>query len=137
MSHYTWDSSFETGHALVDGQHKQLVEALNNLVDAAQNQKGMEELDRVLEFLVAYTIKHFNDEEKLQKQYEYPEYMRHKGYHEAFKKEVAEFMERLQKEGANPDLLVEVYTRIGSWLVNHIKGEDFKMAVYVKTKEQN
>jgi hemerythrin len=137
MSHYVWDSSFETGHAVVDGQHRQLVEALNRLVDASKQEHGMGELERTLEFLVGYTIKHFKDEEALQKRYEYPEYLRHKGYHDAFKKEVGGYVESLQKEGANPDLLVEVYTRIGNWLVNHIKGEDFKMATYVKAHEQN
>jgi hemerythrin len=131
---YTWSKDFETGVEAVDRQHQQLVMTLNQLIEACQKGSGVEELERTLEFLVGYTIKHFADEEALQVRYVYPEYLRHKSYHEAFKKTAASYVERLHKEGPNPDLLVEVYTSIGNWLVDHIKGEDFKMATYVKAR---
>ncbi|MGB2579425.1 hemerythrin-like metal-binding protein [Elusimicrobium simillimum] len=86
---------------------------------------------KTLEFLVAYTVKHFEDEERLQKENDYADYLVHKSYHDEFKRVVGGFVTRLNKEGYDNELMAEVITALASWLKNHIKGEDFKMAAYV------
>ncbi|GHV67406.1 hemerythrin [Spirochaetia bacterium] len=131
---YQWDRSLETGVPAIDNQHKQLVAAVNSLLDACQSGKGTAEVARTMDFLTGYTIKHFSDEEKIQKQYEYPDYAIHKRYHDAFKVTVGELTKRLIKDGPSETLINEVNISIGDWLVNHIKGDDFRMAAYVKTK---
>ena len=37
---YQWDSTLETGYEKVDNQHKQLVAALNALIEASKSGKG-------------------------------------------------------------------------------------------------
>ena len=37
---YQWDSSLETGYEKVDKQHKQLVAAVNNLMEASASGRG-------------------------------------------------------------------------------------------------
>ena len=61
---YQWDSILETGYKTVDNQHKQLVAALNALIDAGRSGKGDEAVMETMDFLIGYTIKHFSDEEK-------------------------------------------------------------------------
>ncbi|MDR1429865.1 MAG: hemerythrin family protein [Spirochaetaceae bacterium] len=131
---YKWDSSLETGHEMIDKQHKQLVAALNNLLEACRNGTGKEELAKTLDFMTGYTIKHFADEEKLQKQYQYPDYLIHKQYHDDFKIVVGDLANQLLEEGPTDELVSLVNTSIGEWLLNHIKGDDFRMAAYVKAK---
>jgi hemerythrin len=131
---YKWDSSLETGHEMIDKQHKQLVSALNSLLEACRQGKGQEELAKTLDFMTGYTIKHFSDEEKLQVQYQYPDYPTHKQYHDDFKVVVKNLAEQLIKEGPTDELVGMVNTSIGDWLLNHIKGDDFRMATYIKTK---
>jgi hemerythrin len=131
---YQWDSSLETGYLAIDNQHRQLVAAVNSLLDACRSGKGTAEVAKTMDFLTGYTIKHFSDEEKLQKQFEYPDYLTHKRYHDDFKVVVGAMTKRLIKEGPSEALINEVNTRIGDWLVNHIKGDDFRMAAYVKAK---
>ncbi|MDR2608530.1 MAG: bacteriohemerythrin [Treponema sp.] len=134
---YTWDSSLETGHEKIDNQHKQLISALNNLIEASSEGKGEEEIFRTLDFLTGYTIKHFGDEEKLQTMYDYPDYHVHKRIHDEFKNTVGTLTKRLRDEGPNKALVGEVTDAVGAWLLNHIKGDDFRMAAFVKTKEED
>ncbi|GHU64769.1 hemerythrin [Spirochaetia bacterium] len=133
---YQWDSSLETGYALVDNQHKQLVAAVNNMIEASKNKKGDEAVMQTVDFLTGYTIKHFADEEKLQKQFSYPDYLNHKRIHDDFKNTVGIYTERLVKEGPTPVIIDEVSAAIGSWLLNHIKGDDFRMAAFVKAADK-
>ena len=131
---YQWDSSLETGHEKIDNQHKQLVAALNAIIDASAQGKGKDEILKTLDFLTGYTIMHFSTEEKFQVQYKYPDYLAHKRYHDEFKVTVAQLTERLVKEGPTEEMIRIVTTTIGDWLLNHIKGDDFRMATYVKSK---
>jgi hemerythrin len=131
---YQWDSSLETGYELIDNQHKQLIMALNNLLDACRNGKANEEVKKTMDFLTGYTIKHFSDEEKLQKQYNYPDYFTHKQYHDDFKITVGQLTEKIIQDGSTEEVIGLVSSSIGAWLLNHIKGDDFRMAVYIKAQ---
>ena len=131
---YQWDSSLETGHAKVDNQHKQLISALNSLIDASRQDKSKEEIFKTLDFLTGYTIMHFSTEEKLMVQYSYSDYTIHKRYHDDFKVTVGKLTQRLNDEGPSEALIGEVTTIIGNWLLNHIKGDDFRMASYIQAK---
>jgi hemerythrin len=132
---YQWDSSLETGYQKIDNQHKQLVTALNNIIAASKEGKGKDEIFKTLDFLTGYTIMHFSDEEKLMVKYEYADYLVHKGYHDDFKLTVGELTQRLVNEGPTEEMVNVVSTAIGEWLLNHIKGDDFRMAAFVKAKE--
>jgi hemerythrin len=131
---YQWDSSLECGYELVDNQHKQLVAAVNSLMEASQSGQGDKAVMQTMDFLTGYTIKHFADEEKLQVKYDYPDYLNHKRLHDEFKVTVKGLTERLIKEGPGPELVNVVSSAIAAWLLNHIKGDDFRMAAYVKAK---
>ena len=132
---YTWDSSLETGYVKVDNQHKQLVSAVNNLMEASKSGKGDSAVLQTLDFLTGYAIKHFADEEQLQIDYKYPDYLAHKRLHDEFKGVVDGFVQRVAKEGPTPELIGVVTSAVGSWLLNHIKGDDFRMAAFVKTAD--
>lgn len=134
---YLWDSSLETGHEKIDNQHRQLVETLNKIIDASRQGKGSEEIFKTLDFLTGYTIMHFTTEEKLQEHYGYPDYLTHKKYHDEFKKTVVELTTRLVKEGPTEEMIGIVTTTIGNWLLNHIKGDDFRMAAFIKSKGES
>lgn len=129
---YQWSSDLETGFPLIDAQHKALFAAVNDFSAAFQNSgKGKEEIDNTLHFLVEYALKHFADEEELQREYEYPDYARHKYYHNAFKETIAALLERYQEEGPTDAMVADIYKTTGSWLVNHIKGDDFVFAAFL------
>jgi hemerythrin len=134
---YEWDSTLETGHEKIDNQHKQLIAALNSIVKASAEGKGEEEIFKTVEFLTGYTVMHFSTEEKLQIQYDYPDYLVHKRYHDEFKVTVGELTKRLTREGPTEEMIGIVTNTIGEWLLNHIKGDDFRMAAFVKARGSN
>jgi hemerythrin len=121
-----------TGHELIDSQHKQLFDAINSLIESCEKGKGQEDLLKNLDFLNEYTIKHFFDEEQIQKTYKYPDYENHKKLHDNFKATVREFRVKMIMKGATADLAFEIQKVIGDWLVTHVKGQDIKLGSYIK-----
>jgi hemerythrin-like metal-binding domain len=128
---YQWDSNLETGNVTIDNQHKQLFAALNDLVQAYHDGKGFEELQKTFEFLTAYTLKHFYDEERLQEKYDYPDIANHTKFHNEFKDVVADLTSQLIQNGYNAALIKKTIKIISDWLINHIRGDDFRLAAYI------
>jgi hypothetical protein len=48
---YAWSSDLETGNTTIDNQHKQLIGALNELIDVHQSGKGRQEVESALAHL--------------------------------------------------------------------------------------
>lgn len=131
---YVWDDSLRTGVELIDTQHKELFEKINNLLRTASEGKGGEELRKSFTFLSDYTVKHFSEEEEIQKKYKYPDHENHHKLHEAFKKTVWDLSVEWIKKGASAELVQEVQKKIGDWLVVHVKGQDIKLGAYLKSQ---
>jgi hemerythrin len=131
---YEWSDSLATGHEMIDAQHKQLFVAINDLIETCRLGKGMQELEKSLNFLNDYTIKHFFDEEQVQQKHQYPDYPNHKKLHDNFKLTVRDLKVKMIMKGASEELIDEVRMKIGDWLVTHIKGQDIKLAAYIKSQ---
>ena len=131
---YLWNSSLETGFIKVDLQHRQLLKALNNIADSFREGKGTNEIYKTLDFLAKYTVIHFAVEEKLMKMYNYHDYSCHKKCHEDFKATVKELIQKLHNESPTEELIVNVTTIIGDWLISHIRVDDIRMGSFVKSR---
>jgi methyl-accepting chemotaxis protein len=131
---YKFDNSFFTGCEFVDDQHGQLFDAINALLDACEQHKGHEELQKSLDFLAQYTINHFFDEEQILKKYHYSDFYKHHQYHETFTKAVRDFSDQFAIQGSSDILIAEVQKKIGNWLTEHIKGQDFHWTLELKEK---
>jgi hemerythrin len=132
MKKYIWDDSIATGISKVDEQHKTLFSAINDLEAVAEAGKGEQEIKKSLDFLTDYTIKHFFDEEEIQKRYKYPEYESHHQEHEKFKASVRELSHQLILKGASVELVDSLCVTFGDWLVSHISVRDKKLAAYIR-----
>jgi hemerythrin len=132
-SAYAWTPELLTENNAIDDQHRQLIKALNDLLDASRSGKGRDEVKKTLNFLVKYTAQHFADEEALQLEYEYPERENHKRLHTAF---TGVAMKMTQEYRCNPSdaLIDQIISVIGQWVTNHIKSEDKVMAQYVLSR---
>lgn len=131
---YSFTPDLVTGNPTIDTQHKELIAALNNLLEACSVGKGRQSLDTTTKFLYDYTVRHFADEEKLQIASKYPDYVNHKRYHEDFKLVVRDIIAQLAKDGPTIVLVGKVNNSIGGWLFNHIKKEDAKVAAHIRGK---
>jgi hemerythrin len=131
---YVWSKDLETGNGTIDGQHRELINAINNLMDAIEKGKGSDALSGSLNFLNDYTIKHFFDEETLQKKHGYPDFENHKKLHDGFKAVIHDLKVREIWKGKSDELAGEVRGKIGDWLITHIKGEDVKVAAHIRAQ---
>jgi hemerythrin len=131
---YEWDSLLETGNTDIDTQHKELFGALNNLIEAYKHGKAPSEIQKTVEFLVNYVLKHFSDEEKLQERYEYPHMIEHKNIHGDLRRKVVNLIKKLAYEGYSNQFAEHTIRMLADWLTDHIKGEDFKIAAYIRKK---
>ena len=134
---YVWSNDLTTGNTTIDSQHKQLIQAINNLMDACASGKGRDHIDKVLKFLSDYTAKHFGDEEKLQQQYKYPDFPNHKKMHDGFKNTVAELGKQIKVEGPTIVMLGKINSTVGAWLVRHIQNEDKKVVAHINRSTPN
>lgn len=132
MGLISWKSSLETGHAKIDEQHRALVEALNNLHTAMKQGKGKDELSRTLSFLKNYTVEHFRMEEELMDRYQYPGVIEHKGIHGSLVSQVTELC--IRYEEGRTALTLPVMDFLEGWLIDHIQGEDVRLAQFLKAK---
>lgn len=130
-----FDESLYTGNELIDSEHKELIARVNKLVESCE--KGTEKVTAVktLDFLMDYTVFHFEDEEKLQQEIGYDKLDQHKEQHETFKKSVDELRQMLEEEEGPTDAFVNAVNKnISQWLVEHIQGWDKAVAAYIREK---
>ncbi|MDR3289550.1 MAG: bacteriohemerythrin, partial [Peptococcaceae bacterium] len=129
-----WNAELETGNEEIDTQHKQLFKLTSNLVDACAKNQSPAVLSQTLDFLATYTVRHFADEEALQRRYHYPGYQKHKQLHDNFKETVGDLIAQYNTEGSSIDLSDKANTVIVRWLIKHISQEDFKIAAYIRQR---
>ena len=127
-----WESDLDTGIEVIDGQHKRIVEMINDL-HAAQLQMDKGAVARVIEEVVDYTLSHFAFEETLLEDAGYQFSRAHKKVHELFIRRVNVMRTRHQ---AGEDVADELKDLLGRWLFNHIRNDDANYVEAVKANMQ-
>jgi hemerythrin len=128
-----WTSALETGHHLIDSQHRELINVINQLLEACIQGQAADKIAPTVEFLDSYTKKHFSEEEALQQKSHYPDYENHRKLHADFLKVVAELSAELKQTGLTPTLTNKIVRNVGGWLTNHIQQQDTKVAAHLKS----
>ena len=132
MALIVWDKRLETGHGKIDEQHQSLVEIFNRLHGAMKQGKGKAEVEGILVFLKDYTVTHFAMEEELMARHSYTAAARHQAIHADLVRQVADLVGKFQAGTAS--LTLPVMNFLEDWLVQHIQGEDYRMALEFKSK---
>ena len=70
------------GEPSLDGQHRQIIELINELHVSMQREVAHQAIRPFLEQLVQYTVNHFQAEEKLMAARQYPDFIPHQALHE-------------------------------------------------------
>ena len=121
MAKTIWTSNLNTGIEAIDKQHRMIVDYINQLDDARTCGGKKELVAKVIHNLVAYTISHFNYEEKMLEQAGYPFLKAHQNVHQLFAKRLSEYHERF-KRGEN--ISEELHSFMFNWLFGHIRHDD-------------
>ena len=125
-----WDSSFETGIASVDQQHRKLFDMVNDLYDAMQQKRSKEAIGQILSRLIEYTGSHFAHEEQAFRSTAYPDEAGHKQEHTRLVEQVLALQTRFN--GGEAVMTQSVIEFLQDWLTKHIKGTDMRYATHLK-----
>jgi len=119
-----WNSNMSVGIHEIDEQHKQLIQLINDLYEVIvyHPTENAEQVKRIMNELVQYTIIHFAVEESLFRIFDYPDYDEHKQKHTELKKQVAVINRKVQS--SEEKVTLELMTFLRQWLRQHIMVED-------------
>lgn len=129
-----WDDSLLIGIENIDSQHKELFKYLDKFLSAMRERKGKEEIGSALNFLEEYVIKHFNDEEVIQRRCGYPGIKEQVNEHEYFKNKLKQLRMAFDKKGESALLALNVQNKITEWVKHHISKLDKDLGDYIKNK---
>jgi len=122
------------GIDLIDEQHKELIQHLNNLDESIATRQGPTRISEMLEFLANYTHFHFDAEEKHMAGNDYPALEAHVAQHNEFKRTLANLRDEFSEDGATHLLADSIDTLLSDWLVEHICGIDRKFGAFLAEK---
>lgn len=130
MTKLVWTSDLDTGIGVIDAQHKQIVDFINQLGEAKET-GDRAAINEVIQGMVDYTLSHFAFEETLMEDSGYEFLRGHKKIHDLFVRRVGEYQSRFE---AGDDVIDEVHSLLVRWLFNHIRNDDAAYVSAVRPK---
>lgn len=121
-----WNDNFATGHAVVDNDHRRLVDTLNELETALHKGVGKEQITAIIGFLNSYTREHFAREEAHMAKVGCAGAAENCKAHKEFVAKLDQWVQRLNA-GASTALVIEIYRETGNWIRNHILRVDCQL----------
>ncbi|QGY41093.1 bacteriohemerythrin [Pseudodesulfovibrio cashew] len=119
-----WLEVYDVGVEEINKQHRGLVRVTNKLFHAIMEDRGEELLYDILKELEEYAAFHFDYEERLLREHEYPKELleRHIREHDKLKADVADYIQRL--EGREVAMDLDLFAFLRDWTENHMRNTD-------------
>lgn len=123
-----WSKEFEIDIPVIDGQHRRIVDYINQLVESIQT-SDRAVVSGVIHHLIDYTCSHFAFEEALLEEVSYAHLIPHQKTHALFTRRIHEMKDRFE---SGENVTEELALLLRSWLIDHIKCDDASYADLVK-----
>lgn len=128
MARITWTDQMSIGVAVIDDDHKVLVNQFNRLADAVEAKRDPSAVAGVIEALIDYTAFHFEREMQLMRLTEFPGLTGHEKEHERLVHELYGLNTAWRTGGATAR---QVLNFVGRWLSNHILKTDLTLGKHL------
>lgn len=135
MGIFSWSPSLEIGIESIDSQHRHLVKLISELFESMRVGLGYKQVDVTIKELKEYTKYHFEEEEKLMREINYPHYAEHLEAHQYFVEQIVDFSNRHKEEEIGISLHLLDFLK--NWLVNHITTVDKEIPNYIDENKKN
>ncbi len=119
---FTWKPEYNVNVSMIDDQHKKYLEILNLLREGILKKPGKEKISEIFFSLVHYAENHLIQEEIYFKNYQYPNFTKHKKAHKDFIDRIIQFRE--DYENGRDKVCEEMYAFLVDWFENHILKHD-------------
>ncbi|MEE9614241.1 MAG: hemerythrin family protein [Thermodesulfobacteriota bacterium] len=131
-----WNEKLKTGNDLIDSQHKEIFEKINELKAAMEWHTEAEETLALVAFLEEYALTHFSGEETIMKEQGYPGLAAHKEAHESFVDDFEGLKDDIYRNGPSMDLALNMHTWLTEWLSEHILKTDMELIRFLETRNR-
>lgn len=131
-----WYDNYELKIDIIDEQHKKLFEGFNDFYNEInQGHFNKEVINQFIDVLDYYTTTHFETEEKLMLETNFPNYEEHKKRHEFFKSIYEEIRDnRFFRHSAAHLFSMQLATTAAEWWNSHITTYDKELSDFLKQK---
>jgi len=133
MTPRPWTKSFETGHPVLDQQHQALLGMLDGLEDRVGEKNG-EKAFAICKAFRTLMEKHFNDEEDVLDQADFPELPSHMQEHAQAREQIDKIIndcgEACKHGNAGPCL-----EKLTHHMLDHIIGDDLGFKSHLQSKK--
>jgi len=127
-----WSKSFEVGIDMIDEQHKELLDVVNDLFSHVSGNEEKEHayFKSVIDKIVRYVKTHFSTEEKYMIATEFSGYAEHKKIHDTFTLTIIKTVK--EYEAGKRLVLEKLAYFLRDWILSHIAVEDTKYFQYFR-----
>ncbi|BAN33872.1 hemerythrin-like metal-binding protein [Sulfuricella denitrificans skB26] len=130
-----WKKEYSVNDPELDEQHKLLIQMINDLHGVIVKKHDPGTVCEVLARLIHYTRTHFEEEEALMRNSDFPGYEAHKARHEQFINEVEALKRRAKMSHGSEQLVgMEMLFKLKDWLVDHIVVMDMDYSRHVQSR---
>jgi len=126
-----WTDDLLVGIKVIDNQHRNLIEKLEELNLAIHTGESGGKLVSMMDFLGEYVQKHFRLEEAYMVKYKYPGFFEHRALHEGFVKRFEMLKKKLRAEGPTISVALELQKELIAWFIDHISDVDKMVGRYL------
>lgn len=126
-----WTVELATGVERIDEEHKELIDRMDQFLDACRQGLGKDRAAQMLDFLEQYAISHFAMEEELMSENAYPGARSHRTQHATFRRNVQRIRDAFDSDGPGIHVIVQVNRTVIDWMLNHIRTTDKALGMYI------
>jgi hemerythrin-like metal-binding protein len=132
MNMLSWEKSKEIGISESDRQHRQMVDMMNNVHLAVSQNRSQKAIANAINSLIDYTKVHFEWEEDMLAQANYPRLAEHKEEHKKLLLEIKQHSQDFER--GNVKVIEEAVSELNHWLVNHVVHSDKDYANFMSKR---
>jgi len=129
-----WSSDYSVGNNDIDRQHQRVIAIINAVYSLVKNSGEERKLWETLEDLKQYTIDHFEFEERILTQVEYPDLKTHALIHAKMKARTTALSAK-QNERFSGIVAQEALEMLKDWWLNHIRILDAQYVPYLNASD--
>jgi len=125
-----WDQSLDIGVEPMNHEHRDILNAMNQIYDLGQKGVQGASVTRLVDRLGEICVHHFADEERFMESIGYPALAVHKDLHRRLLEKYHEHAAAIRAaDGVAGD---DFFQFLRFWLASHIKGVDVKYAAHAR-----
>ena len=127
-----WEESISVNDELIDKQHQELYKIVNKLIANCNVNFDYAIAKNIIEELKAYSFYHFNDEEEMLEERQYPFIDKHIEEHNGFRIKINDISSRFNKN-KDKETIRELLTYVVEWVTNHTNEFDLDYKKYLNS----